>query len=812
MIITRMKNLLLAVVCLLTGVQAQAQFKGEITQYPTTDYSAKAAEFKLSEVATTLGTDAATLSAAIKTYIEAETPDPILFYAVVGDQDTPWTAATEADAHGFWVNAEGVPVGWGDNAKFFISPNIEGAADDIFAFYCGQMPEKMQAGDKGTATIKLKFNDKEATFALTLNVIDKPAFDVPDPTLKWADLTIVGQQEKVIEQHPRGDYSGDEVKVSVKDALTLLGITNKEGMAENIGKVLYTTWYNTADVEQGGGMKKDSLTNTPTGEGHGFWFRPVDNAQGEKDGEVSAAGWGDVDKFYLNNFTYNAVDDTLAVTLGQYPGSCKDNETWFANVYIVYGTQAYLIKYTLKLIEKEQGNGLADYEKVGEGSTVVEAEPNSTYTAKQVSIDVETIAAALGCETSALGVIVLDDKDNFGSSTANNGGWWLSSAGTTVAWGAGSVFFIEPPTANDWSVVNVGQFPDALNVGDEVSATLNFVNGTKYYPFTITLKIVEPQKQEFNFESVASRTFAVQQLLNNEYTMSEIGNIAVEDIEALLGTSAPVLYALLPDSVAAIKGDYTKEWNCDPNPGFWMSKEGHKTTWGNSSYMGVVYADGKFQGCQMPNQPAVGDVWKAPLFLVNEETNKMITVNIQISFVETLEQKEKVGEETVWLPVQEGMSVDIDLAKAAQALGVTTDDLLKAENKYLRGMANGTYGEGKSCEDGLSFGNDGNYDGYGNIFFTIKKDGDKFIVETASNDPVAEDFLVDAQFCFEVSNKQYVYYVKLASKAQYEKRETGISTIKTDVKDARIFDIQGRQVKVAKKGLYIINGKKVVIK
>ena len=136
MITTRIRNLLIAVVCLFAGVQAKAQFSAEATQYPTTDYSAAAYEFKLSDVAATLGTDAATLTEAITAYIGAEAPDPILFYAVVDGADQPWAAATEADAHGFWMNADGVPVGWGDDARFYASPNIEDAANDIFAFYC----------------------------------------------------------------------------------------------------------------------------------------------------------------------------------------------------------------------------------------------------------------------------------------------------------------------------------------------------------------------------------------------------------------------------------------------------------------------------------------------------------------------------------------------------------------------------------------------------------------------------------------------------------------------------------------------------
>ena len=809
-----MKKLLVAIVCLLTGVQAHAQFSAEATQYPTDDYSASAYQFQLSAIAATLETDVATLTEAISTYISSSTPDPILFYAVVNGEDMPWTVATEADAHGFWMDGDGVPVGWGDNAKFYASPNIDDAANDNFFFYCGQMPGVMQPGDVAKATLKLKFNGKEATFALTLNVIDKPEFNVPEPTVIEASLNIVGQQEKVVEQFPRGDYSSDLVSVDIKEALDLLGITNKVGMAENISKVIYTTVYNTADVEQGGGMKKDSLSNESTAGGHGFWYRAVQNAEGVEDGEVASAGWGDSDKFFLENFSYSAEDDLLNSYLGQYPGNLKENETWYAYIYIIYGKDAYRIKYTLKLKEVESGSGMSNYNKLGEEDVVAEQEPLSDWGSVQIKPDLEKIAQTLGCEVSALGLVALDDKDNFGGSTANNGGWWFTEDGYVIAYANGA-FYIEPAVANDYSVLNVGHKPNTRQVGDELHASLYFTNESNYYQYNVTLKIVEPTLVEYHFESVANRTFTVQQLLDNVYTMFDLGTIPVEDIESLIGTTNPTLYGLNIDSVAVVKGVYSNEWSCTPYPGFWLNQEGRVSTWGDgNSIMGIVYADGLFRGCQKPNLPAVGDTFSTQLFLVNEENDKMITVNINISFVETLEQKNEVGSETIYLPVtQDGVDVEIDLTKAATALEVTVDDLLNSSNYYLRGMANGVYGEGKNCEDGLSFNADGNYDGYGNMYFSIAKDGDKVLLNIASNDPVADDYSADGQFCFEVNNNQYVFYAKFLSKAKYDEIVNGITELRVnDTANGLIYDLQGRIVNTTHKGIYITNGRKVVLK
>ena len=68
MITTHLRNLLTAVICIFAGATAQAQFSGSVDQYPTTDYSLKPVKFSLTEVATAVGTDAATLAAAFDSW------------------------------------------------------------------------------------------------------------------------------------------------------------------------------------------------------------------------------------------------------------------------------------------------------------------------------------------------------------------------------------------------------------------------------------------------------------------------------------------------------------------------------------------------------------------------------------------------------------------------------------------------------------------------------------------------------------------------------------------------------------------------
>ena len=159
-----------------------------------------------------------------------------------------------------------------------------------------------------------------------------------------------------------------------------------------------------------------------------------------------------------------------------------------------------------------------------------------------------------------------------------------------------------------------------------------------------------------------------------------------------------------------------------------------------------------------------------------------------------------------------GETVQLDMAKAAEALGVDTDFLL--ESDCLRGMTiSGMYGGYTSCFDGLAFDKNGNtIQGSGDevaVQIEIFDDGDDVFLFSSSTDEVAEDFHLYTQFCFQVENKQYIYHTTFVSKGVFE----GIKDIATSSKQSgKVFDLSGRQVMQPQRGLYIKDGKKLIVK
>lgn len=816
MITTHLRNLLTAVICIFAGATAQAQFTGGVEQYPTNDYRTKAVKFNLTEVATAVGTDAATLAEAFNAWQEAEEAEENLFFLV--NADGTLNDAYSADGNGFYITSEGAAGVWArDDAAtagtWFVSPYADAEAGE-FGINVGQYPDTLAVGDKVSAKFALVYGGKQATFEVSLSVIAKP--EIPAPTtLVEKDLNIVGEKEIVVEQFPRSGYDSDAVQLEIGDAVAKLGFESAEVLADVLGDVLYCTQYNTGDIEEGGGMKMAELTKETSAGGIGYWLRAVQDENGEETGECSRAPWGDGLKFFAEAFAFNAETGVISCNIGQNPGIMKANEQWWVNLYLLRGDKAYRLKYTLKINEREQGSGLEGMNKVGEDLINCELSPNaSEYSFVTIHPDVDGIAAALGCEVSAMSMQAFDDTENWATPTAGNQGFWFNEVGTVTAWGASAYFYIENPTSMDYSSLNVGQYPGRLSIGEEYNTKLYFINGDNYYELSVALKIVEPKVIDDEFKEVARRSLNFQQIPDNTYAWTDGIEFGLDFVNETLGTSDWVVYgkAVLDEDGNEPEGNakYVKNYTCTPYPGFWLNAEGRNCGWNDDAVFGITVggrASGEMAMIQYPNRCSIGDVLKTQVFLVNEETSEMVTYNISFSIVSEIVNYEEVGSQDVILPVsmEKDCVIDFDLAPAAEALGITVDELSAESSRYLKGLAGGAYGEGVNIATGLGFDANGECNSQGDYFFYFE-DGKMY---TGTSTDIPEDFSLPVQFAFNIDNKIYVYYANFVSEAVY----SGIKTVGNEAKaDNRIFDISGRQVTKPTRGLYIQNGKKVVIK
>ena len=822
------RRLWLTAVAAVVSLTANAQFAQTVQQYPTSDYSSVSAEFKLSDVAQALETDAATLAAAYDVWAEDPTvAEGTPMFQVKGSAGvlapadaTSWTA----NAGEMWMDAEGNAAPYGETAKFYAGINCD-AENDLFVVYVGQMPEANAGGDVLKTTAVLNFNGKQATFDITYNILVMPEAPEPATILRseLSKLTFVGEQTITAERYDYQGYDGTTLTADMTGVAELLG-TDVMSLYPVLPKVLFTNWY---DTELG--VMKDSLTQeTTSGAAPGWWLRRTmypqgHELQGELSDDLGAATYGADCSIFLEAFKLDPETNAITCTLGQFPGTCKAGENLNAEMYIIYGDKYYKLSYKVSIIEAPT-QGIGDMTSVGNLTYEVNVHDQfAAYQTVQVNIDVDAIAAALGVETTGLEAKMLKDETSLysGGGTANNGGFWVDANGFVCNWGETAATFWEPVADKDYSTINVGVFPGIeANVGATYTDILYFLSGDKYFSVTLNVNVIKKETglAQTEWEIVAKKPAAVQVIASASDYIAD-GNqtqftFTVAQAAELIGTEEPMLYIQNADSIPAQGGDiyapYTK-YLCSPAPGVWINKDGRGQNWAGNDQVpvGICWdkSTGKFSVYQVPGVNAIGSVFQASIFLVNEETGKMIEIPFTVSFVASLESVEVVGETNIKMPLAsfDDTKVVIDLEAAAKALGVTVDDLTNADNYYFKGqLANGLYSEGTTTDNGLFFNANGECDPYGDITLNIvNEDGVYYLAASAMID-VEEGFLKTGAICFEVDGKIYVYNLTFMDNDSYI---TGISDVKTTINaNGRIYNLNGVELKQAK-GLFIQNGK-----
>lgn len=819
-----LRQLLVAVLCAF-GLTASAQYTVTTSQRPTTDYSNTGQQFNLTNICAALGTDTATFAAQ---YPEGD----ITFQAY--DADGNLTSAYTGNTGEFWLNKAGAVQAY-SGAYWFIGANFDIENDQLYV-YTGQMPSAFSTADTVTTKAQLAYGDKSVTFDITL-YITEPLKNNSDG--KLSNIQIVGSAEATHHQFPRTSYASDEVSIEVKDIASLLGIEAAD-LVDNMSSVMFAP---TTDEYS---IISDSLTNTssatPT---PAFWYaKTVDRSTGQWTNTLADHAYSDSCRIYIAGFALNATCDTITAQLGQYPGNVSANETYSATAYVVWGQKAYKLTYNL-VVDQPDITSIDDMTMVGERTDTIKGlyASSSQYVLVPVTYPVDEIAELLGCSTSELALQALQDETSFATgSTANNGGYWMNSAGYVTTWGSTAIWYCEPASQTDAthvdiSSMNVGLYPGNSQEGDTIRGSLYVVNpdGTKYYKLNI-IGEVGAQQSISGLDIVKTLSASMQLVtstqdhISEDPTSSGVSNqtpyyVTPEQASELIGTSSPTFYVLYADSTW--KADGTHKYNKDDykctgtGTGFWLGQEGYAANWGSTSPVGLMYAptlNGLFYCFQYPGSCTVGNTFKTTAYLVNEETQQAIEIKFNIVFVDALEDVSEVG--TVDLGVALDMSdteTEFPIDDIAAALGADVETLLTS----VKGkQADGTYSQATDAVgNGLMFNNDGscNNDG-GNLGFTLSEDGKTITTFANSTDDLGATYTIEATVAFDVtaddgSVKRCVVNLTFMDPATYANYAAGINGVKAETaKSARIYNLNGQQVGKPAHGIYIQNGKKFVVK
>lgn len=723
----------------------------------------------------------------------------------------PFTLAATTNSTDGWRDPVGAPANWGSSA-YMVCVKINEPESGIID-YIGTIADNYVENMAYNAYWAFVAGGKAAIVKTAISFVVDPSslIQVPETVTSLAAINVVGGTECSSERYSTNGYETSPVAVSAADMAEKLGVS-KSDLAQVFASQVYVTGVDSISCV---GDYLQPLTVTD-----GWLIQGVlnfDGAAGDPLDELVAAPYGGNSIYFIHEMAYNAETDSVTFVVGQYPGTLHTGDAYYTRLHIMWGDKAYVIKYTMNIVDAPY-DGFEDMTEVAVIDVHKEMYPATSYDPVTIAVDVETAAEALGCDVASLSLKALAANGGFSSqTTANNGGWWFSKAGYVCSYGSGedgSYFFIEPAQSGDYSVLNMGQYPGNYQVGDSAVTDLFLVSGTKYIRLHVHLDIIEKIESDdwTRWESVANRSFVIQQAANDGYAWSEkVVSLTSEELGNLIGTDSPTLYALLdPATLGDGAMPYTDEYTMGEKPGFWLDANGYKTNWGSAeaSPWGITCQAGAtgitdgigFKTIQFPGAGVVGNSFSGKFFLLNPETEKMITINLTCKIVESIADQEIVGEATIVVPVTvAGADVDFDLTPVAEALGLSVDDLMNGN--YLHGAS----GAAVPPSTGLTFNLQGDVSEDDGAFGLVFDNSDAMYVYSNLTSEMEEGWKISTDIYFENEGKIYVVHITFMDKAGYD----GIDAIHTAQQSA-IYDLLGRRIQKVQRGIYIQNGHKVI--
>ena len=829
-----------------------AQFKAEFTTDPVEGYVAGYVNLDPVEVAAAIDVDVADLKTAITTsgtyYIKTEDGRSNDY---MGDNNQ------------FWMNNDGYPRSYGSGEATWFSGIIwkDAGSDettgetwsDSVSISFGQMPNTFKYVYEASvlkATTYLVVGEKEVSFEIIQNINAAPEPTLPDPVTKLSGLTIVGEWTLELPFYLGKQYEGLSFSTTLDGVYEALGVAQAE-LDLSASDYIYSQSVKVDSLKTEDGIATgevvysfaDDLVKPSTTDGwYGRYINYDENTAMETPLPYNAPkSHGSDCTFYTQRMTLAEGVYTVGAA-GQYPGTYTSaEESDFTYHYIIVGDKAAKIKIVTKLME-QQTLPLADMTQVGEET--IEIQHYIGGSGGSFTLDLANLEALLGA--GAINFEVLADASGTALSsntTATKGGYWMTKEGYPINWGVeGHAIFVEPNLQGDFSAFNYGFNDGAWTLGDKTTVKLYFHNGTSYYLVNLNVEIIEqPQISEDEFENVETIGLVYQFIPNAEGYPLGTTQLDMEYISGLLGEGTYKLYTLTAPT-ADSPSIMTDSYNCDPKPGFWMNNSGETESyigaWGGDASYGMGFtggsvANGAIEWFNMPGGRVAGDEFYSTFFIVNMDNGKMVTLRINVKFVDTIVETEVVGEESLILVVADGedplytavninalteaYGVDVDLLEAAAEIKV-----LKTPTSFTADHNDSGYGwflnESGCCVDltdeeatmtaPVTLG----YEWYNTedaplSFFTTSG-----VMAVAPADGV----VYKTKMAIEYDAKHYIYNISLMNQAT----ATGIEKVETaTTKAGNVYDLTGRIVRKSAtgvnglaNGIYILNGKKYIVK
>lgn len=814
---------------MLTSLGMKAQFSADVQDVPRSNWTEGVdVDFKISEIAAQLQCTPGQLVDALDERAAKAVDSNDYFYDGFFGVDTSNPQPAIGDRHseqwgGWEMDKDGNYTYWNNTSSIWgVYIHEWDITEDRLSFTICQVPANpFPAGVTAHGIVSINLFDHKATFEFNFSVLGPDDIDkVPQTDL--SKLEIVGEVNYDITQElkPANDEWGSTYYwIPINGVTEALGIES-EYMQQVYKQMLFVKTFDEETNNWGVLTNEGNAVPAP-----GFYFCGGVQFEGEEEESMECRNglYRDNNIFWIMDMQY--VDDEngqwLYCGVGQTLNAMKPGQTRYGDVYFVYGDNAYILHLSLTIPNMTP---ITDLTKVGSQTwTVNDRDPRKTWLdLEYLDLNLDSIAAlfteAMGKEVTAADFVLTGNNAAGGittSYTADNSdenhvhGFWMTQDGIVQSYD-NAVFYVDYFDAD--SVMGLGNKPNAFKGGEVCSGSLYFVvDGTHYYEVVVDMKVMSPQ---YTFETCEVIDYDMTVKLVPSASAWEIGTTFMQDAEMMLGGTAGTLYGVTADG--SITDYYTvSEATTYGGGGFWMSPEDENHYAYAASYAGdgafaMWYYESYIHWFTVPGFRQPGEYSTGTFYLVNLWEGKALKLNVTLKFVEEIVEIKPVAEEDLVLNARNPEGDDFDevalnLNRCCEELVCSEDDLLSEGTWMVFDVS------GELTSD--------NFDDMYGFYFNEKGEAVATMEEATFSvgfvDGTIHSWVIDdanvnnvytTVIYVKYNNKYYAFNITIGNE------DSAVKGIEAGKKDGRIYDIAGREVAQPTKGLYIQDGKKILMK
>lgn len=798
---------------------ARAQFKADVIDIPRTNWcEGYLVEFSLSEVCGEIGCTTGQLTDALQAWTDASGGNTNNYAMnelfVLENTDTEPTTHSEQYG-GFMMDINGNFAFWTGEAVWGVYIYSWDLEEDKIVLCVDQNPTKpIPEGGVCHGMVSIGLYGGKATFELTLRIAEQDKIDkVAETDLER--IEIVGETSASMEQEPNTSWLNYSYTIPTAGIADLLGI-DPSYMEDMFNQMVFAKQWDASYERWGGLTSEGAATPSP-----GFYFSGgiVPEGEDKEIEECTNAPYASGDLFWIANLQYDSAAEAVTCYMGQYPNGMRLDETRKADIYVVYGSKAYVIHYTFTVKNPPQ-TPITDLKKAGEETWTIEMrDPRKIWNELETySLDMDAITAAIskeaGTEVTAADLKLIGTNRYggiTGTYTADDydgvHGFWMSQEGVVGGYNDSyTCYYINYFEAD--SALVLGNKPNYFDGGENASGSVYFVyNDEIYYEVKLAMTVMLPS---YTFETCEMTEYNLNVKLVPSSSSWEIGKTSMAEVEAILGTNSGVLYGVTADN--ALTTAYSvSEATTYGGGGFWMSPQDENGTAYSAWYSGegafaMWYYNSEITWFNVPGFRQPGETSNATFYIMNNWDGIVVKLNVNIKFVDHITHVTTVGEEDV-IVLGRGADEDyyettLDLEKCCEQLNCSSIDELLAEGKWMVIDEAGELTEG-NFDELYGYGFNENGDAVSNLddaVFTIGNTVDGLHAYILNDDDVEKELKATIYMMYK--SKLYAFNFTVTGSV------TDIKSVKTDL-SSKTFDLTGREVQNPGKGIYIVNGKKV---